>query len=645
MTGRAEGQLQEPTPFEAIQALRALVGRIRPPGGTNGRLAEARLRVEAGRLAEVPEEAAHLARCCTLLLAMPGQGPLYAESGVRSSLGAMLELTHRVRERVLPQPPDDRDLASVLQRIFREPHDPDWVGAVSEDAWIALGEVLGPDLALPQANLLRAVQMVSYRIAGTVLDRELLRAAPFLESRDSPFLAQNALLVPCLAREAAGGEGLRPEEARQAIAHFARCREELARIRTEALERGVTLRLTYQLSRLDQLLDRLELLLDLLAADGPEERRVHAVRLLRTLVEGERARRGILAFLRDDVGILARNITGHASRQGEHYVAESRSEWRAMLGSACGGGVVIAFMAALKLRLALLHLPPLTEGLVFGLNYGLGFVLIYLLGFTVATKQPAMTAASIAATLEEHHPEETHRLVDFAQNVVRTQVVAVLGNVGVVFPVAWLVAWTWLRVAGVPEVPREKALHLLQDASLLSGALVFAAVAGVGLFLSGLVSGYFDNRARYLGLREAAAASPVLAWLGPRRAARVGRYLDAHSGAILGNLAFGLYLGFMGAMRPLTGLPLDIRHVTFSAANVGVALTALPAQDLVGRLPWAIAGVLGIATVNLAVSFVLALWVAIRSRGLDASPALHLGRLLLQRFRTRPLGFLAPPGP
>ena len=61
-------------------------------------------------------------------------------------------------------------------------------------------------------------------------------------------------------------------------------------------------------------------------------------------------------------------------------------------------------MALFKIKLGLLHLPPLTEGIAFGLNYGIGFVLIHLLGFTVATKQPAMTAASIAATIEEARP-------------------------------------------------------------------------------------------------------------------------------------------------------------------------------------------------------------------------------------------------
>ena len=35
------------------------------------------------------------------------------------------------------------------------------------------------------------------------------------------------------------------------------------------------------------------------------------------------------------------------------------------------------------------------------MNYALGFVLIYLLHFTIATKQPAMTAQTIAGAVSE----------------------------------------------------------------------------------------------------------------------------------------------------------------------------------------------------------------------------------------------------
>jgi site-specific recombinase len=422
---------------------------------------------------------------------------------------------------------------------------------------------------------------------------------------------------------------------------LAQCDAVLDRVRRKSGDNGIGIRLTYLLARQRQLIDRLREILELVAADG---RLIRSVRLMKELLAAEQKRHRLLDFIGENVSLLARNITDHASRQGEHYIAEDRTAWWAMAYGAAGGGVIIACMAMLKVQLAVPHLPPLTEGIAFGLNYGLGFVLIHLLGFTVATKQPAMTAAAIAATVEEAHPRELERLGDLAQNVVRTQFIAVLGNVGLALPVACLIALAWPLLFGDAPVTAAKAASMLRDMHpFTSGSLFFAAVAGVGLFLSGLVSGYFDNQARYHRLAGRIAVAPWLAWLGRRHTARIGDYLDAHYGAILGNLFFGMYLGLVGVLGTLTGLPVDIRHVAFSSANLGTALTLLDAESIKQLLPWAVAGVIGIALVNLAVSFSLALYVAMKSRRLGSEQMFRLTALMLRRFAQRPLAFFSPP--
>jgi len=220
----------------------------------------------------------------------------------------------------------------------------------------------------------------------------------------------------------------------------------------------------------------------------------------------------------------------------------------------------------------------------------------------------------------------------------------VLGNVGLAVPVACLIAAAWPLLFGSSVAPAEKLAHMLDEVHpFASGALFFAAVAGVGLFLSGLVSGYFDNQARYHHLAQRIAAAPRLTWLGRERAAHVGAYLDTHYGAILGNLFFGMYLGLAGVVATLTGLPVDIRHVAFSSANLGTVATALGPAAVADALPWAIAGVIAIALVNLAVSFALALHVALQSRRVGAAQILRLGLLVLQRLRKDPLSFFLPP--
>mgnify|MGYP000452754923 CR=1 FL=1 len=53
-------------------------------------------------------------------------------------------------------------------------------------------------------------------------------------------------------------------------------------------------------------------------------------------------------------------------------------------------------MALLKIKAGALHAPLFVEAFMFSMIYGLGFVGIFVLGLTVATKQPAMTAQTLA---------------------------------------------------------------------------------------------------------------------------------------------------------------------------------------------------------------------------------------------------------
>lgn len=632
--------------LNAMTSLSALLGRIRPADPADHGAASSALRVEIQRLQSHPEEAQALREALAALLGEGHQTAFYTETGVRSALGFWLELSQRLSHRLLPPVLDTRRLRCVMAKVFDHPQDHLWVETVSDDEWVALLHAIGFSGGLTHAggklvSVLDAIRVLSYRLAGTALDRELLHAEPALEEFESPFLAQNARLVPALERVREGGAMLSAEEVAEVEVLLDQCRRTIDRVRRKAQENGISIRLTYQLARMEQLISRLCKLLEILLAENCLQ---SAVQLFKTLLRAEQTDHRVLPFIADNIALVARNITDCASRHGEHYIALDRAEWWGMARSAAGGGIVIALMALVKLRLALLHLPPLTEALAYSLNYGLGFVLIHLLGLTVATKQPAMTAASIAATVEEANPRELARLSGLVQSVTRTQFIAVLGNVGLALPVACLIAFAWPKLFGTTVAPAEKLAGLLHDIHPgRSGALLFAAVAGVGLFLSGLVSGFFDNKARYHHLASRLAHAPLLRVFGSRRAARFGAYLDTHIGAILGNLFFGFYLGMTGAISALTGIPIDIRHVAFSSANLGTALTSLGFEASREILPWAIAGVLGIALVNLVVSFLLALYVAMKSRRLGAQQMLRLGQRVLHEFVARPLSFISPP--
>jgi site-specific recombinase len=306
-------------------------------------------------------------------------------------------------------------------------------------------------------------------------------------------------------------------------------------------------------------------------------------------------------------------------------------------------------MAILKILIAALHAPPLIEGTLIALNYGLGFVLIHLLHGTVATKQPAMTAARIAAEIGEANGSRDARawlprVADLLVQVWRSQFIAVLGNVGVALPLAAAITWATLASLGWSPASPQKAALLLGQLDPLGPTLFYAAIAGVCLFLAGVVSGYCDNLAVFHHLPRRVARMPMLLrTVGARRAEAVGAYVEHNFGALAGNFLFGCMLGGVTLLGTLTGAPLDIRHVAFSSANLGVVGATLWSHLDWHTLALGGLGVALIAVVNLAVSFTLSLMLALRARRLAVSGVGALWGMLVQRALSRPLDLVRPP--
>jgi site-specific recombinase len=126
-------------------------------------------------------------------------------------------------------------------------------------------------------------------------------------------------------------------------------------------------------------------------------------------------------------------------------------------------------------------------------------------------------------------------------------------------------------------------------------------------------------------------------------AAVVGDYIEHNFGALAGNFLFGCMLGGVSLLGSLTGLPLDIRHVAFASAHLGVAGVTLWSLLTWQAVALAAVGVTVIALVNLAVSFTLSLMLALRARRLQVRGIGALWRMLVQRAVSRPLDLVRPP--
>jgi site-specific recombinase len=644
----------EAFPGEEIEALQEVVGALRPRRRQPSQTAERNVRELTLAIAADERRRDALRGTLLKLFAEKEWVHLLADSGVLSGEGFFTGLSRRLGHRLLPDALDPDSIRDVVRTLFSQPNDHRWVDAIPDDAWRELLEVLELTTTSPaetggylSRQVLEALQVVSYRVAAIGLEPELVRNYPAIERYESPFLVQSEevrQLIRGWDAAAAERRDASPDDGHLRVL-LDQCLDIVSKIRRQAEKTGASIALTGLILRLQQSIGRMKLLLELL--HGGEERWVQRIRCFKQMVRTANTDNDLSEHWARHVELLALRVTGNAGRAGERYITRSRSEYREMARAAAGAGFFIAFMAMFKVWLSSERNAPFVEALQYSLNYGLGFVLIYVLHYTIATKQPAMTASHIAASLSTAggKVDRLDGLADLVVRTVRSQLVAVAGNLIVVIPLSALLAYAVYARSGEHYVTRETAEAMLVDVSpIQSLALVHAGIAGVWLFLSGLIAGYYDNRAVYDRLRLRIAQRPLLRrWLGATRTERLAQYVEDHLGGIAGNFLFGVLLGSTGTLGYLFGLPLDIRHITFSSAYVGIAFVGLDWEVSATTAALSVLGIVGIGVMNLFVSFGLALYVAMRSQRVRFTQAVPLLGKLWERARREPLSYLLPP--
>lgn len=639
---------------QALSHLQALVDAIRPRRAREHATAINNLRALSFLLERQRSYRRVLRQQLNSLFKKTHQVQLYTETGILSNEQLLPGLRRRIGERLLPIVPNPALMKDVVGLLFHRQDDHVWLSHIPYEVWSDLWRSLFMEPVQfdggERLQLLEALQVLSCRIATIGLEPELLQNAPDMTRFESPFVRQNVETLRFIDayRLAQAENTALKDDPRHILVLLDQCTAQISRIRKHARSHGVSVSLTYHLLRLDQHVERMQTLLVLADLTPSQQQGETLLRLFLQWVKAENRKNSLRDVFRENTELLALQVTEHASHTGEHYIADTQEEWWSMFRAAAGAGVIVGFMALLKIMIAKLHLPPLIEALAFGLNYGLGFVIVHLLHGTIATKQPAMTAATIAATLPQHGRKmgEGHRaLVELIVKVARTQFIAILGNVLLVMPVAFILGWLWSVQFGEPVVNSEKTLILLNDLRPFEGyALAHAAIAGVWLFVAGLISGYYDNMSLYHHIPERIAAHPLLLrLLGERRTKQLGRYIEHNMGALAGNFYFGMMLGMTGFVGFLVGLPLDIRHITFSSAYLAFVAIATHFNLENTALMVGLGSVILIGATNLTVSFALALATALRSRQRQFSELRPIAGVLTRRFLTRPRDFFIVP--
>lgn len=628
-----------------------LLDWVRGPRGSSPQAAASRVQLFLDALDARPALQQRVREWWQVLAETVDATALLADFGFAPRMAFISEFNERLRQKLLPATPETTDSAELFSLAMPRGDDAAWVAALEPDTLqrlAALVTTASPvtGLTLWQHELLEAINYCASQVRATGFAAELRQRMSVPSRELQPFHELPADIENFRAAfVATPREPLALEEAAARLRdRLEGCRQAATSVYPHLNEHGISVGLVFLLRQLRARVLRIRELMDCLIAPSPEG---STARLVSRLAAMGQERRSLRALFAANSSLLASKVTERSAEAGEHYITRTPAEYRQMLWKAAGGGAATAVTTLLKFALATLGLAAFWGGFWAGVMYAASFVFIQLMHWTLATKQPAMTAPAMAAKLKDlAEPGAVEDFVDEVANLVRSQVAAVLGNVGMVVPCVVLLSVLIQLASGAPMIDRAEADHVFHSLHLLNPlTLIFAAFTGVLLFTSSLIAGWTENWFVLHRLDSAMRYNPrITAVLGTDRAARWAGFMRQHISGFASNISLGLMLGLVPPVLDFFGLGLQARHVTLSSGQLASAAAAYGPQVLhMSELWWCVAAIPLIGMLNLGVSFYFAFRLALRAHSVGGVDRLRIRQALRARWRWRPASFFLPP--
>jgi len=629
---------------------------IRRPGHA-GETAPANISVQSGRLRRLldvldrnPEWKLAVARTLRSIIRQTRAVALFSETGLPRQSGLLTEISERLARKFLPPPPGSAELGVLFDRLFPYRNDDVWIENLDETTLQRFGALLEHGLGPEDKGWNKLAEELEDALAYLAAQIRVIGCSAAIRQRlqhqsvrELAFFKLGTSLSSVFAAYEKGDAAALAA----ALADLRILIDACYRARAEALayleKSGVSTEVVYHLAFIAAALERFQDLLELVFDPANHPGRNAAFVAL--LARQNRARESVVDLLRQNCRLLTRKMVERSGETGEHYIARSRPEYKAMLISAAGGGAIMAVTAWLKTIVLAWGLPGLMQGIAASLNYSLGFVAIQLTGSALATKQPANTAPALAARMHNvRDPAAIEQLVDEIVCLVRSQIASIAGNLALVAPAMLLLHFLILGWSGGEIMPTEKAVETMDSISIFGPSVIYAAFTGVLLWASSLAAAWAGNWFACHHIGEALEKDRrLIRVLGTTRAARVAQFWPRNIAGLCGNISFGFMLGIIPAVAKFAGLPLDIRHVTLSAAFLTAAVATLgPGALLTKAFVLAALGIAGIGFMNLAVSFSLAMFVATRACDIKQPERRVIYGAVARRVLRHPWSFLYP---
>jgi len=585
---------------------------------------------------------------------------ILTDAGILTDSDFIYEVKKRLFAKLIPEQPEKDTLEYLLNQVFFMKSDPKWLRIIPQEQISELFDLLNFNAIYvtskpgsPLAELLFAMEVIIHRIAGRALETSVIKMVPEYENLESPFLAfqkEFALISEKLQEERRNFITSEDLGYKQLMILHRQCLDYVRIAFRNSDKYGISLRVNQNLLRIRQQLQRLDTLLPLLLIETTEDGKQHTIELAMDLITYNCNKTNVRKLINESTQLLSYEVTQHTAKTGEHYITKDRKEYFRMFWRAFGGGAVVGVLCIIKVFLSKMDTSAFGHAFFYSLNYSIGFIAIYVLGVTLATKQPAMTASALISALEADRKnkdlpdDEKHRVfAEFFARVFRSQFIAFVGNVMTAFSVPLLLIWL-IDITFNYNLALTKWFTLINDLSPIhSLAILHAAIAGVYLFLSGIIAGAVANRDKHQHMYYRIQEHPVLKMsLGRTRTKKLANVYEKKWAGIISNFWFGVFMGTTASIGIFLGLDLDVRHITFSSGNLALGLYGANWNVATDAIIWGIVGIVIIGMVNFLVSFGLSMGLAFRSRNIPLSEIRLVAASIWKHFKQKPGSFFFP---
>ena len=563
------------------------------------------------------------------------------------------ELKKRISYKFLPPVEDENTVSYIISKVLFNPKsDSNYIKNINPEDGSEFFKLMEIEKisTLPKVKkeLLISANILALRSVGNALEAGIAKMVPEYKNFDNPFVALQSELDSLIGRFKKDKDlqiDSKDVDYKQIKIYLQQCLDFVDKAFKNASKFGISSKINQSLLKIRQQLRRIQDIIPILVVDNEEDVLTNSKNLVSNTLKYNSHRNNVRELIDDSTRLISHLITSHTAETGTHYIATSSKEYLKMFWKASGGGIIVGFLCIFKMMMSYSHGSEFSHAVLYSLNYAFGFIIIYLLGFTLATKQPAMTAATMAKVLSDESSSEKNykEFANLVAKLSRTQFIAFVGNVLWSFPVALAIIYgmDWFLEKNFAVAKADKLLKDLNP--IESKAILHACIAGFFLFISGIISGNISNSSIFNQVPERISQSPFLNQvIGAKNSKKLSDFYTKHWAGIISNFWFGIFLGVIAPLGVFLGLDLDIRHITFSAGNFALALYGKGFDIDTYTFVISLVTIFLIGAFNFIVSFGLSMLLAFRSRKVNFGELTIIYKTILKYFIKNPLRFFIP---